>query len=138
MTQDVYNKINEYCTSKFDGVLVPAERDYVLRTFLDSYYAAVDEQTKANQPLTQEQEETILKSLLTEKIMSEKIALSQKYYKELKDSLKADFEKEQSKSSFFKDVGVNLVSNLIYSIALILLFVVAEDQLSSWLSQLIT
>lgn len=139
MTKDVYDRINEYCTSKYNGVLVQAERDYVLRMVLENYCAAIDEQTKSNnQPLTQEQEETILNSLLTEKIMNDNIVLAKKYYSELKENLYVEFEKKQNKPTFFKDVGVNILSNFVYSVILILIFFVAKDQLSSWLAQLIS
>ena len=139
MTQDVYNRIIEYCTTKYDGVLVQVERDFVLRNFLDCYFAAIEEQTRINQkPLTKEQQETILNSLLTDSIMNDNITLAKKYYEDLQNTMKSDFEKQQNKVSILKEIAISIFSNFIYSIILIIVFWVAKDQLSSWLSQLIS
>ena len=60
------------------------------------------------------------------------------------DILKTHFEDESNKiqskikrESFFYAVGTGIVGNIIYSLLLIILFAVAKDQLSSWLSSLV-
>ncbi|MFL6673760.1 MAG: hypothetical protein ACJ8LG_10765 [Massilia sp.] len=40
--------------------------------------------------------------------------------------------------SFWFAVFIGIVGNIIYSLLLIILFIIAKDQLSSWLSSLVT
>ena len=70
--------------------------------------------------------------------MNDNITLAKKYYEDLQNTMKADFEKQQNKVSILKEIAISIFSNFIYSIILIIVFWVAEDQLSSWLSQLIS
>lgn len=44
---------------------------------------------------------------------------------------------KMKRDSFWFSVGTGIVGNIIYSLLLIILFVVAKDQLSSWLSSLV-
>jgi len=44
---------------------------------------------------------------------------------------------KMKRDAFWFSVGTGIVGNIIYSLLLIILFVVAKDQLSSWLSSLV-
>lgn len=137
MNKTTYDKINEYCTTKYEGVLVQAERDFVLRKFLDSYYEAVDKykELHKSEP-SQTEEQTIINSLLIESTLLSYIDSAKNYYEKFRTNIESDFKKKQDKPIFWKSVATNILANLIYSIILIIFFFVAKDQIATWLIQL--
>lgn len=137
MDKSTYDKINEYCTSKYSGMLVQPERDFVLRKFLESYYEAVDryKDTHKSDPSPAE-EQTIISSLLNESTLLSYIDSAKNYYEKFKNNIENDFKKTQDKPAFWKGVATSILANLIYSIILIIIFWVAKDQISTWLAQL--
>lgn len=137
MDKSTYDKINDYCTSKYNGVLVQPERDFVLRKFLDSYYEAIEKYKEvhhSNPTLTEEQ--TIINSLLNESTLLSYIDSAKSYYEKFKNNIESDFKKTQDKPAFWKSVATSILANLIYSIILIIIFWVAKDQIATWLAQL--
>lgn len=137
MNKATYDKINEYCTEKYDGVLIQPERDYVLRKFLDSYYEAIDTHKRVNnaEP-TAAEEQTIINSLLNESTLLSYVDSAKGYYEKFVNNIENDFKKKQDKPAFWKSVGGSILANLIYSIILIIIFFVAKDQIATWLIQL--
>ena len=137
MNKATYDKINDYCTTKYEGVLVQAERDFVLRKFLDSYYEAVDKykEVHMSDPSPVE-EQTIIDSLLIESTLISYIDSAKKYYEEFRTNVENDFKKKQERPIFWKNVATSILANFIYSIILIIIFFVAKDQIASWLIQL--
>ena len=137
MDKTAYDRINEYCTSKSDGVLVQAERDYVLRKFLESYYAAIERYKKEhNTDPPAEEEKTIINSLLNDTTMRSFIDSAKIYYDKYKTNIENDLQKRLDKTGFWKSVGSSILANLLYSIILIIIFFVAKDQIGTWLTQL--
>lgn len=137
MNKATYDKINEYCTTKYDGVLVQPERDYVLRKFLDSYYQAVDKYKEIHHSdPTPSEEQTIINSLLNESTLLSYVDSAKNYYEKFKINIENDFKKKQDKPLFWKSVATSVLANLIYSIILIIIFWVAKDQIATWLTQL--
>lgn len=137
MDKFTYDKINEYCTEKYQGVLIQPERDYVLRKFLDSYYEAIDKYKENNnlEPTVLE-EQTIINSLLNESTLLSYVDSAKGYYEKFTSKLENDFKKRQEKPAFWKSVGSSILANLIYSIILIIIFIVGKDQITTWLIQL--
>lgn len=137
MDKSAYDRINEFCTSQKDIVLLQPERDYVLRKFLDSYYTAMENhKTQTGNEPTQEEIQTILTSLLNKNTLSSYVDSANKYYKDFIENKENDFKKQHNRSSFWKNVLGSVLANLLYSIILIIIFYVAKDQISSWLTQL--
>lgn len=131
MKKDTYDIINNYCTSKYKGVLIQPERDYVLRKFLDSYYESIDRFTETHKcPPTSEEEQTIIDSLLSY------IETSKNYYEKFRYNIENDVKKKMDKPAFLKNILTSILANLIYSVILIILFFVAKDQITTWLTQL--
>ena len=56
MDKSTYDAINKYCTSKYNGFLVQAEKDYILRKFLDSYYESLKKFAETNGTEADEQQ----------------------------------------------------------------------------------
>lgn len=137
MNKATYDQINDYCTTKYDGVLVQAERDYVLRKFLDSYYEAVRKYKDLHQiDPPPEEEQTIINSLLNESTLISYVDSAKNYYEKFRANIENDFKKKQDKPEFWKSVLSSILANLIYSIILIIIFFVAKDQIATWLTQL--
>lgn len=137
MNKNTYDTINEYCTTKYKGILVQAEKDYVLRKFLDSYYEAIQkfESDNGRKPSGTD-EQTIISSLLNESTLLSYTESAKAYYEKFKYSIELEFEKKQKNNNFWGNVWNSIVANFIYSILLIIVFYVAKDQISSWLLQL--
>ena len=137
MDKSTYDKINKYCTKEYERVLVQAERDYVLRKFLDSYYEVVDtyKEEHHSEP-TPEEEQTIINSLLNEYTLLSYADSAKNYYEKFKNNIENDFKKKQAKFAFWGNVATSILANLIYSIILIIFFLVAKDQIAAWLMQL--
>lgn len=137
MKKDTYDIINNYCTSKYKGVLIQPERDYVLRKFLDSYYESIDRFTETHKcPPTSEEEQTIIDSLLNESTLLSYIESSKNYYEKFRYNIENDVKKKMDKPAFLKNILTSILANLIYSVILIILFFVAKDQITTWLTQL--
>lgn len=137
MKKDTYDIINNYCTSKYKGVLIQPERDYVLRKFLDSYYESIDRFTETHKcPPTSEEEQTIIDSLLNESTLLIYIETSKNYYEKFRYNIENDVKKKMDKPAFLKNILTSILANLIYSVILIILFFVAKDQITTWLTQL--
>jgi hypothetical protein len=137
MKKDTYDIINNYCTSKYKGVLIQPERDYVLRKFLDSYYESIDRFTETHKcPPTSEEEQTIIDSLLNESTLLSYIETSKNYYEKFRYNIENDVKKKMDKPAFLKNILTSILANLIYSVILIILFFVAKDQITTWLTQL--
>jgi hypothetical protein len=117
--------------------LVQAEKDYILRKFLDSYYESLKKFAETNGVEADEQQKkTIVTSLLSDSNLDSYIDSAKNYYQQWTSNLELDFQKKQQKGSFWKDMGINILANVFYSIILIVLFWVAKDQITSWLTQL--
>lgn len=137
MKKDTYDIINNYCTSKYKGVLIQPERDYVLRKFLDSYYESIDRFTETHKcPPTSEEEQTIIDSLSNESTLLSYIETSKNYYEKFRYNIENDVKKKMDKPAFLKNILTSILANLIYSVILIILFFVAKDQITTWLTQL--
>ncbi len=137
MNKSTYDKINEFCTEKTDGVLIQAERDYVLRKFLDSYYAAISTYFESHNsyPSTKD-EQTIVDSLLNKDNLTNYVDSAKIYYDKFKNNIENEFRKKQDKPAFWKSVFISIFANLIYSLILFIVFLVAKDQIATWLMQL--
>lgn len=138
MDKAAYDYINDYCSNKYPGVLLTTERDFVLRKFLDSYFAAIDsfkEQHKGNEP-TQDEEKTIISSLMNDNTMNSYIDSAKSYYEKYKTSIENEYRKKLDFPNFWKNIGINILSNLLYSAILIVVFLIAKDQIATWLASL--
>lgn len=140
MNKTTYDMINEYCTTRYEGVLVQAERDYVLRKFLDSYIEAVEKYKSEHNSAdpTAAEEQTIVNSLLNESTMKSYIDSAKGYYEKFQSNIENEVKKKQSAPAFWRSVFTSVLANLIYSIILIIIFFVAKDQITTWLTQLST
>lgn len=138
MDRITYDKINEYCAPKHNRILVQAEKDYILRRFLDSYYQALDQYRETNGIDADEgQQQIIISSLLNESTVQSYIDSANSYYIKLESNLENKFRKKFDKPLFWRSVSIGILANLLYSIGLLILFFVAKNQITSWIMQLV-
>lgn len=139
MDKDTYDYIMEYCSQKYDHFLTQHEKDSVLRQFIQSYFQAIDvyKNEHAQTEPDEEQKKTMIKSLLSDNTLHGYADSSQIYYKNITDTIEAEYAKKLGKQSFWKSVFASILANLLYAISLIALFWVAHDQITSWLTQLL-
>ena len=139
MDKITYEKILEYCTKKYGRILVPVERDFVIRSFLESYYQAIEAHKKAHNGMEPNEDElaTIINTLTSDTTLHSYAYSAQTYYEKLTSTIESSFEKKMGKFEFLKTLGTNLLSSLAYSFLLIFIFWIAKDQIATWLLQLI-
>ncbi|TQK45789.1 hypothetical protein FB479_113179 [Brevibacillus sp. AG162] len=136
MDNHTFKKINEFCDNVSDRTVSQTERDFVIRKYSESYISSIESKIQANnnQPLTQNQLDDIRDTLLNNSNMENYVIAARDYYQKLEEKYYQDFKKKNN--GFWLTVGVNLISNFIYSFLIIILFIVARDQISSWISSL--
>lgn len=86
---------------------------------------------------TNNRKKTIITSLLSESNLNSYIDSAKTYYQQWTNNLEAEFQRKQQKGSFWKEIGINILANILYSVLLIILFWVAKDQITGWLTQLV-
>lgn len=139
MNKSTYDTINEYCNKKTSTILVQAEKDYVLRMFLESYYSAVEAyKNDFGTDPTEEQEKIIMNSLLNDNSLMGYVTNANTYYRSFKSEIETKYQKTLSRGSFLATVFTNVFSNVVYSALLIFLFVIAREQITSWLTGLLS
>lgn len=139
MDKETYEYIIDYCVKEYKEVLSPFEHNYVLRKFLESYYSAINkykEQNNGQEPSSAD-EKTILSSLMNENTMNSFIDSAKSYYNEYTTSIYNEYQKKANKSSFLLSIGTSVLANFIYSIILVIVFIVAKDQIATWLTSLL-
>ena len=95
MDKSTYDAINKYCTSKYNGFLVQAEKDYILRKFLDSYYESLKKFAETNgTEANEQQKKTIATSLLSDSNLDSYIDSAKNYYQQWTSNIESDFQKK--------------------------------------------
>lgn len=137
-TKAVYKYINDFC-SNYKGFLTQQECDYVLRKFFDSYTSAIHNFEISNpgkQP-TQDDENTILNSLMNDDTMNSFIDSAKSNFAKYKAEIENDYQKRAATSSFGKSILIGVIANFAYSIILLIAFWLGKDLIAGWLSSLL-
>lgn len=124
-----FEVISEYCNSE--------DKNTVVRDLAYSIYRQQFEDLSKDANGDQTSIDAIQKTLLSQgnlvaHVRTAEDMLSRQFQSELKP-----IQSKATKDSFWFSVGSGVVSNILYSLLLIIVFVIAKDQLSSWLSTLI-
>ncbi|MED4632871.1 hypothetical protein P9443_08080 [Peribacillus frigoritolerans] len=136
MDKSTFDKINKFC-DKQQGVS-DAERDTVIRKFLETMFNAMTtKETQKGSPLTSREIKDIQDVFLTDGNLSNILVAAKQYHATLEDLLLQKFQKNNGKSNFWHSVWTNIAANAIYSVVLILGFILGKDLISSWLSSLV-
>ena len=137
MDSTAYNYIRDQLKNSKYGVLGQVERDRVYKQFLDSYISALDAVKKetGNDP-TQAEKERIEASFLTESTIDSYVAASKSYYEKLEKTIENNYQEKLAPPNYFKSIGLGILANFLYSILLLIVFWLGQDQIASWLSSL--
>ena len=137
MDKFAFDKINHYC-GNYKKTVSQIERDYVIRKFSETYFSTVEEKKAANNvpSLTQQELEDIRNVMLNDGNLESIVISAGNYYEEIKGKFLSDYKKENRLKNFGVAVLTGITSNLIYSLVIIILFIVARDQISTWIGSL--
>ena len=86
--------------------------------------------------LTSNDEENIRETLLTKQSIANHMRLAEEVLREETEKATKPFKRKETFGTFGMSVLTNIVGNLIYALVVILLFIVAKDQIASWLTSL--
>jgi hypothetical protein len=129
-----FDKINLFCDRQN---ISQTERDFIIRKFSEGLFNAIEQKERQKgSPLTARELNDIGEPLLNEINLENIMAAAKTYYASLEDRFLLQFQKNNKSGNFWSSVGVNIVSNVIYSGLLIVIFFVAKDQISGWLNSL--
>jgi len=137
MNKNCYNALQEFCDRQKD-MISTGERDFIIRKFLESFYDTIQIQEQKNgTPLTDNEIRAIEQSLLGDKNLESYVDSAKKFIAATRESLIDDYNKQHRRNSFWRDIWVNMIAAFFYSILLLLLYVVAKDQISKWITDLL-
>jgi hypothetical protein len=124
-----YEIIDDYCQQQQKNACV---RDLAFSIYRQQF-ESLTKDSNTNQMIIDATEKTLLSpgSLVAHVRSAEELLR-----KQFEDDLKP-IKSRDRRDSFWFAVVTGIVSNIIYSLLLIILFIVAKDQLATWLSSLI-
>lgn len=137
MDKSTFDKINNFCDQQKQSVS-DAERDTVIRKFLESMFIAISKkEDEKGASLTPQEKKDIQNALLTDTYLDNILVASRQHHSTIEDLLLQKFQKNNGKSNFWSSVWTNVLANVIYSLVLIIGFILGKDLISSWLSSLV-
>lgn len=129
MTKTPFEIITEYSQQQ--------EKNSCIRDLAFSIYRQQFEALTKDHAMDQTSIDAIQKTLLSVGNLVAHVRSAEEILrKQFEDDLKP-IKAQAAKDSFWFSVITGIVSNIIYSLLIIILFIVAKDQLSSWLSNLV-
>ena len=96
----------------------------------------ITDRQDAGVSLTPGDEEQIRETLLTEQSVASHIRLAEEVLREETEKATESIRRRETLGTFGMAILTNIAGNLIYALLLILLFIIARDQIASWLSSL--
>ena len=124
-----FEVISDYCKAEEKNTVV---RDLAYSIYRQQY-ESLTKDAGTNQTSIDAIQKTLLsKGNLVAHVRSAEDVLKRQFQNDLKP-----IQSKATKDSFWLSVGSGIVSNILYSLLLIIIFVIAKDQLGTWLSALI-
>jgi len=138
MNKAAFDEIIEFCNKHNDFFLTDIEKNYVIKSVLDSYYNTIEKHKKSNGANPTPDEERAMMSTLLEKATLSNFAVSaNKHYQQIKSNHENEFRKTlKETTSGWKSFFIAIAANLAYSLLLALLFFVAKDNIRELLNKL--
>ncbi|WP_404404699.1 hypothetical protein [Jeotgalibacillus malaysiensis] len=136
MDKSTFTKINEFCDKQ--EVVTQAVRDTVIRRFLDTMFQAVSKKEgEKGSSLSNQEIKDIQDALLTDNHLDNILVAAKQFHSTAEEVLQQQFQKNNGKSNFWHSVWTSIAANTIYSLFLIVGFVLGKDLISSWLTSLL-
>jgi len=134
LDKSTFNRINSFCDNNNTS---QTERDFVIRKFLESLLNALEtKERQKGSSLTDQEIKDIQDALLNDITLESLVVSGRSYFSTLEERFFLQFQKNNKNNNFWQAVGTNIAANVLYSIFLIIMFVVAKDQISSWIDSL--
>ena len=124
--------IDTHCETNHKSTVV---RNIAFGVYEQQLQELVADKTEENgQPPTDDELRTMKETLLSRNSLTSHVRLAEDMFAEQSKLHMKPLLKKHGSKEFWKGVGASIVANIIYSILLLVLFMVAQDQISSWLS----
>ena len=138
MNKNSFDTIQKYCDRQ-NETITTNERDFMIRKFMESVFDAI-EIHKANndgsEPSAKEVA-TIEQTLLVESNLESFVDSAKKFYLSTQQSLIVDYDKKFKRASIWRDVGIGVLSAFLYSLLLVLFYLIAQEHIAEWLRNLL-
>lgn len=137
MKLDKYKQISTFYVSHVD--ISQFEKDFVIRKVFENYYKQIYT-IDINGHETKKSEleiDAIESTLVSLENLQSYLDSASSFYNSWVDGQEKIFDKNNKKGSFWKSVWIGIVSNGLYSLLLILFFILAKSQITSWLQSLL-
>lgn len=128
-TKTPFEFISEYCNDQEKNTVV---RDLAYSIYRQQFESLTKDANGDQTSISAIQKTLLSRGNLVAHVRTAEDMLDRQFQSELKP-----IHSKAAKDSFWLSVGSGVVSNILYSLLLIIIFVIAKDQLSSWLSTLI-
>jgi len=137
MNKKSFDAIQTFCDNQKETVTT-SERDFIVRKFLESVFDAVEKHEKNRNAYPSTQEiESIEQTLLVDSNLESFVDSARKFYLSTQQSLINDYDRKFKRTSIWRDVGIGILSAFLYSLLLVIFYIVAQDQIAGWLKGLI-
>ena len=137
MNKKSFEAIQAFCDNQKETVTT-SERDFIVRKFLESVFDAVEKHEKNKKVYPSAEEiESIEQTLLVDNNLESFVDSARKFYLSTQQSLINDYDKKFKRTNIWRDVGIGILSAFLYSLLLVLFYIVAQDQIAGWLKDLI-
>ncbi|MCP4135113.1 MAG: hypothetical protein GY754_29355 [bacterium] len=132
MNKDPFEIVTEYCRSIKKGSSI---RNTAFCLYYKKYLSAVKKHTaEKGGELSVAEIENIKNTLLTAEAVEHDIFLAESVFKESAAQLEVSFKKKYKRGNFHLSLWASVLGTFIYSVLLLVVFKLAEEQVKAWLS----
>jgi len=137
MNKSSYDAIQKYCDNQKETITTN-ERDFIIRKFMESAFDAIEIHKINNKSEPSAKEiATIEQTLLVESNLESFVDSAKKFYLSTQQSLIVDYDKKFKRASIWRDVGIGVLSAFLYSLLLVLFYLIAQEHIAEWLRNLL-
>ena len=134
MINDIYEKFVEVCNRHHIKSFI---REYAFGIYIQKVNIAIKEEQSSNDGnLSSEQKKNIFNALVNEQFILDYAKEAETNYHKQRELDFRPYFKENSGGSFWKSVFASVVGGFFYSVLLVIIFYIAQDQIGTWLQQL--
>lgn len=128
-SKNAFEVISEFCNDQ--------DKNTCIRDLAYSIYRQQFESLTKDSGDDQTSIDAIQKTLISDGNLAAHVRTAEDILKRQFQAELKPIQSKATKDSFWLSVGSGIVSNILYSLLLIILFVIAKDQLATWLATLI-
>ena len=125
-----FQRVERYCRDQRKSIAV---RNIAYATFQQQFEEFVEDKIRGHNPPDEAQLETIRETLLSDKSIASHVRLAEEILSDATREAFKPFQRRENIKTFWLSAATGIVANVIYSILLIIVFVIAREQIATWL-----